>query len=226
MMGDTILLVDDNKMFIEIEKEFLQYSPVEILTAEDGVEALHEIRNKRPDLVFMDIFMPKMDGITCCQAIKSDFSLVNIPVVIVTAKGNDDEQNKATFAGCDHFITKPLDRDCFLNVARSFISSINRRGKRRQVNITAVCRMNNETFHCSIHDLGVGGAFVATSYFGIPKSVIHLSFSLPDGSIIECQGRIAWVNRVKSLKPIGFGIQFALLPNHATKAITQFIMEG
>lgn len=225
-MGETILLVDDNKMFIEIEKEFLQPSPVEILTAMDGLETLEVIRFKRPDLVFMDIHMPKMDGIACCRAIKSDSSLVNIPVVMVTAQGNEEEQNNAYSAGCDHFITKPLDRDYFLLVARSFIPSINRREKRINTSINAVCRINNESISCSIHDLGVGGAFVVSTYFGIPKSVIHVTFTLPDGAMIECQGRIAWANRVTSIKPVGFGVQFALLPNHAKEALTKFIMEG
>ncbi len=225
-MNKTILLVDDVQMFIEIEKEFLQTSPVEILTAKDGLEALHVIRNKRPDLVFMDVHMPKMDGVACCRAIKSDASFVNIPVVMVTAKGSEQEQSKAYSAGCDHFITKPLDRDYFLLVARSFIPSINRREKRLQQSIKAVCRINNESISCTIHDLGVRGVFVACNYFGIPKSVVQLAFTLPDGAMIECHGRIAWVNRDNSVMPKGFGVQFALLPKPAKEALTKYIEEG
>lgn len=225
-MRDTILLVDDNKMFIEIEKEFLQYSPVDILTAENGLEALRHIKIKRPELVFMDLNMPKMDGIICCREIKSDFTLMSIPVVMVTAQGNEEERSDAFSAGCDLLITKPLNRDSFLDVARSFISSINRREKRRQKSINAHCRLNNETISCQIHDLGVGGAFVATSYFGIPKSVIQITFPLPNGTIVDCQGRIAWVNRISSVKPTGFGVQFALLPTLAKEALTKFIVEG
>jgi CheY-like chemotaxis protein len=224
-MNEIILLVDDVQMFIEIEKEYLQHSPVEILTAKDGLEALQVIRDKRPDLVFMDIHMPNMDGIACCRAIKSDASLVNITVVMVTAKGNEDEQNNAFSAGCDQFITKPLDRDYFLSVARSFIPSINRRGKRLQILINATCGINNESFPCTIHDLGIGGAFVACEHFAIPKSIIQLTFTLPDGAMIECQGRIAWVSRDSSVKPIGFGVQFALLTSRANEALTKFIME-
>jgi CheY-like chemotaxis protein len=225
-MRETILLVDDNKMFLEIEKEFLQYSPVDILTAENGLEALQKIRNKRPNLVLTDLNMPIMDGITFCRTIKSDYSLINIPVVLVTAQGNEKERNDAFSAGCDMFLTKPLNRDCFLGAARLFVSSINRREKRRQKSINATCRLNNETISCQIHDLGVGGAFIATTNFGIPKSVIQLVFSLPDGTIVNCQGRIAWVNRISSIKPIGFGVQFALLPNLAKEALAKFIMEG
>jgi CheY-like chemotaxis protein len=222
-MNETILLVDDLQMFIEIEKEFLQYSSVEILTANDGLDALQVIRDKRPDLIFMDIQMPKMDGIACCRAIKSDASIVNIPIVMVTAKGNVEEQNNSYSAGCDEFITKPLDWDYFLTVARSFIPSINRRGKRLQIRIKAHCRVNNESIPCTIHDLGIGGAFIECERIAVPKSIVQLTFTLPDGAMIECQGRIAWINRMSSLKPIGFGIQFALLPKQAKESLTKLL---
>jgi CheY-like chemotaxis protein len=225
-MNGTILLVDDNSMFIEIEKEFLQSSPVEILTAKDGHEAMQVIKKKRPDLIFMDYQMPKMDGAECCRAIKSDSSLSTIPVVMVTSKGNEDDQNKSYSAGCDVFLTKPLDRVFFLSVARSFLPSINRREKRVQTSMKAVYRVNNESISCTIHNLGVGGAFLSTDYFGIPKSVIQLTFTLPGGAVIDCHGRIAWVNRFSSLLPVGFGVQFALLPKRAEEALADLINDG
>ena len=71
-MKKTILLVDDNDMFLEIEKEFLQYTNTEVITACDGIEALNIVKAMRPDLIFMDLEMPKMDGASCCRAIKDD----------------------------------------------------------------------------------------------------------------------------------------------------------
>src|SRR5690242_7384516 len=114
IMGKAILLVDDVQMFIEIEKEFLQNSQVEILTARDGLEALDIIKERRPDLVFMDLQMPKMNGDACCRAIKSDRVQFATPVVMVTAKGDEEAKDSCLAAGCDGFLTKPLDRDRFL----------------------------------------------------------------------------------------------------------------
>jgi len=224
-MDSTILLVDDNKLFLEIEKEYLQSSPVEVLTAKNGLEAIHVIRNKRPDLVFMDMQMPKMDGIACCRAIKSDPSFNTIPVVMVTSRGNENDQNNSCSAGCDDYITKPLDRGHFLSVARSFIPSINRREKRVQTLITAVFRVNNESMSCAIHNVSVGGAFLHSDYFGVPGCVIQLTFTLPGGTVIECHGRIVWANRVSSQMPMGFGVQFALLPKDAKEALSKYIQE-
>ena len=222
-MNGTILLVDDNRMFIEIEKDFLEYSRIDILAAQDGLEALNVIRTRRPDLVFMDLQMPKMDGAMCCRAIKSDPALVTIPVVMVTSKGNDEDQENCYSAGCDYFLTKPLDRDNFLDTARRFLPGIDRRERRVSIDVDAICSVNDETFACSLHDISVGGAFIASEYFGIPKSVIQISFTLPDGTLIECPGRIAWVNRIISKIPKGFGVKFALLPKHAKESLERFI---
>jgi CheY-like chemotaxis protein len=222
-MNGTILLVDDNRMFIEIEKEFLEYSHVDVLTAQDGLEALHVIKTNRPDLVFMDLQMPKMDGAACCRAIRSDPALVTIPVVMVTSKGKDEDRENCFSAGCDYFLTKPLDRDHFLEAARRYLPGVDRREKRLSINIDAICSINDKAFSCVLHDISMGGAFIATDYFGVPESVIRISFTLPDGTIIECPGRIAWVNRISSNLPKGFGVKFALMSKHAKESLERFI---
>lgn len=79
-MTRSILLVDDVQMFIEIQREYLQDSRVDILTARNGLEASRVMKSKRPDLIFMDFHMPMMDGAACCRAIKSDPGLREIPI--------------------------------------------------------------------------------------------------------------------------------------------------
>ena len=222
-MDSTILLVDDLQMFIEIEKEFLQYARVNILTAKDGLEALDLIKTKRPDIVFMDLEMPRMDGATCCRAIRSDTALANIPVVMVTSKEKEEDREHCYSMGCDHFLSKPLDRDAFLNVARKFIPDIDRRERRILVNIDTLLRVKDENVQCGLHDLSVGGAFITTDYFGIPNSVVQISFTLPEGTVIECHGRIAWINRIYAKFPRGIGIKFALMPKRMQEALKKFI---
>jgi CheY-like chemotaxis protein len=222
-MDHTILLVDDLRMFIEIEKEFLQYTLVDVLTAKDGLEALDVIKTKRPDVVFMDLEMPRMDGATCCRAIKADTALTNIPVVILTSKGKDENRERCYSAGCDYFLTKPLDRDVFLDVARKFIPDIDRRERRILVSMDTLLRVSDDNVPCRLHDLSVGGAFITTDYFGIPNSVVQISFTLPDGTAIECHARIAWINRIYAKFPRGIGIKFALMPQRMQEALKQFI---
>src|SRR5512133_2862778 len=91
MSRPKILLVDDNRLFLEMEKEFLQPCAVKIYTARTGREALEVVRLVLPDLVFMDLHMPEMDGASCCTAIKAEPDLRSVPVVmIVTAENEDD----------------------------------------------------------------------------------------------------------------------------------------
>lgn len=219
-MGKTILLVDDNQLFIEIEKEFLQYTVLNIVTAKDGLEALDLVKIKMPDLVFMDLEMPRMDGATCCRAIKSDVSFGNIPVVMVTSKGNEEN---CYSAGCDHFVTKPLDRDVFLDVARSFIPNIDRREKRAEVNFDCLLRLQDEAITCHLKNVSMGGAFVVIDHFCMPNSVVQIHFTLPDGTVIDCSGRIIWLNRSEETHPKGVGVKFALMTKEAKSAIKNFL---
>jgi CheY-like chemotaxis protein len=222
-MGTTILLVDDIQMFIDIEKEFLHYSQAEILTARNGQEALDVIKSMRPDLVFMDLQMPRMDGAACCRAVKSDPTLRGIPVVMVTTKGKEEDKEACFSAGCDCFLTKPLDRDQFLEVARKFVPNIDRREKRLAIGVNGTFRSDGAAMPCTLYDLSVGGAFVKSDYAGVPDRVIQISFTLPDGTVIESHGTIAWVNRTDTSMPRGFGVRFALLPRHAKKALASFV---
>ena len=223
-MDKTILLVDDVQMFIEIQREYLQGSQVKIITARNGLEALDVIKNNTvPDLVFMDLHMPKMDGAACCRAIKTDYALPGVPVVMVTAMGKSEDAEYSFTAGCDDFLTKPLDRDLFLEAARRFIPCVDRREKRLLFKAAGVFSTNEESLACTIHDISVGGAYVASDYAANPREVLKIYFTMPDGTRIDCHGRVAWINRIDTKLPKGFGVQFALLPNKAKEAITRFI---
>jgi CheY-like chemotaxis protein len=222
-MNKSILLVDDVRMNIEIEKDFLKYSMLEILTARDGLEALNIVKTKRPDIVFMDFEMPNMDGATSCRAIKGDASILNTPVVIVTAMGNEESRKTCYSAGCDYLLTKPLDRDVFLNVARMFMPSIERREKRVSVKIDCTFRGQDEIVSGHLSNLSCGGAFVVTDYAAIPGSVVQISFSLPDGTLIVCPGRIVWVNRMEIKIAKGFGIKFSLMAKEVKTHLNRFL---
>jgi len=138
-MNSTILLVDDNKSFIDIEKEFLKQCDIEVLTAYDGLEAFYVVKTKKPELVFMDLQMPKMDGARCCRAIKSDNNLACTPVVMVTAMGSEEEAAECYTAGCDYFMTKPFTKDHFLKVVRQFLPGFELREKLETISGQASC---------------------------------------------------------------------------------------
>ena len=111
MTTPLVLLVDDNEGNRDLMELHLKGLPVRCMTASDGQGALESIARSRPDLILLDVMMPKMSGFEVCRAIKSDESLREIPVVMVTALDSVVDQDRAKSEGADGYMVKPIDRD-------------------------------------------------------------------------------------------------------------------
>lgn len=98
-----ILVIDDNRSLVRLYERLLQKAGYEVLTAFDGLEGLWKALNKKPDLIILDIIMPKMDGYEVCRRLKGNPATADIPVLILTRKGS--------LAGPDSVKTKRLDHD-------------------------------------------------------------------------------------------------------------------
>ena len=224
-MGKSILLVDDDQMFIDIYKEFLQYSKVEVMTARNGIEALNAMKANKPDLIFMDLQMPQMDGAACCRIIKTDPILMDIPVIMISSSTKDEDRQICFTAGCDYFMSKPVSRDTFLACARRVLHDIDRREKRVPSCLDGTFIVDNNTIPCKTIDISVGGAYIACNYYMLPDDVIQVRFVILDGKKIECNARVAWVNRIYTKLPRGFGVKFSILDKNAKEALKNFIIK-
>jgi two-component system, OmpR family, alkaline phosphatase synthesis response regulator PhoP len=231
-MGQKVLLVDDVSMFLELERGFLQRSAVKVLTARDGKEALQICKSEQPALVFMDLHMPVMNGADCCREIKKEGRLIETPVVLITSEGKESDRQACFDAGCDGFLTKPLDRNEFLQTARKLLPEIDRRDQRVGCRIKIKYRAFGVTLSGFIADLSQNGAYVATETDLEKGTLLELIFALPDpfGSIIQTKGRVAWVNAKKSRHkpslPEGFGLEFVEVPDEAAKELACFLGSG
>ena len=117
----TVLIVDDEqhiRLLIEQALEELEDEGVELLTAPDGEVALEVVRNQAPQLVFLDVTMPKVNGFDACDAIKHELGLADTFVCMLTAKGQAYDRERGLDAGADLFLTKPFDPDELLAIAR------------------------------------------------------------------------------------------------------------
>jgi two-component system alkaline phosphatase synthesis response regulator PhoP len=117
----TVLIVDDEqhiRLLIEQTLEELEDDGVELLTASDGDEALDVVANHHPDLVFLDVMMPKRNGFEVCRAIKDDPATAGTTVILLTAKGQAYDREQGMDAGADQYLTKPFDPDDLLQRAR------------------------------------------------------------------------------------------------------------
>lgn len=116
-----ILLVDDNETNLDILRARLEAGGYEITTAADGEEALEVILTRQPDLVLLDVMMPKVDGFEVCRRVRADATLPFIPIVLVTAKADAKDVVAGLDAGADEYLTKPVDQGPLVARVRSML---------------------------------------------------------------------------------------------------------
>jgi len=108
MAKGKILVVDDEVYIVHILDFSLGMEGYEVLTALDGEQALEKARQEHPDLIVLDIMMPKLDGYETCKLLKADDGTRNIPVILLSAKGRNADQKVGFDVGADDYITKPF----------------------------------------------------------------------------------------------------------------------
>ena len=124
-MSQKILIVDDEdhlRMLIEQTLEELEDEGVELLTATNGEEALDLIIDEKPNLVFLDVMMPKMNGIEVCRKVKQELKINDVFIIILTAKGQELDKQKGKDVEADIYMTKPFDPDELLDKAREVLN--------------------------------------------------------------------------------------------------------
>jgi uncharacterized protein (TIGR02266 family) len=228
-----ILLVDDVNFFLEQEKGFLVRDEVRILLANNGEEALETVIKEQPDIVFMDLYMPVMDGDKCCYLIKSHENLRHIPVIMVTPGGGDEDFERCWQAGCDDIIPKPINRFLFEAMVKRYLDVPFRKAPRAPVRLHIKCKlcMNPEKFLSDYTvNLSTGGFFIVSTEIFPVDTQLNIEFILPDeNKNIECSARVAWINHPESLinknLPVGMGIQFLNLSLNDMDSIRNFIKD-
>ncbi|MHC1790451.1 response regulator transcription factor [Solidesulfovibrio sp.] len=124
-MPGKILIVDDEvhiRMLLEQTLEELEEDfGVEILSAQNGEEGLALIKSQKPDVVFLDIMMPKLNGYEVCQRVKDDADIIDIGIVLLTAKGQEVDRRQGLELGASRYMTKPFDPDEVLKVAKELL---------------------------------------------------------------------------------------------------------
>ena len=123
-MNRKVLIVDDEvhiRMLLEQTLEDLEDDGVELHFADNGLSALDLIRNEHPRIVFLDVMMPKMNGMEVCALVKDDQALQDIYMVLLTAKGQEVDRQKGSEVGADLYMTKPFDPDQLLKMVRDVL---------------------------------------------------------------------------------------------------------
>jgi serine phosphatase RsbU (regulator of sigma subunit) len=185
-----ILIVDDNPTNVEIFQTRLAANNCSIITALDGEAGLRMAREHLPDLILLDIMMPKMDGISVCRRIKSDTSLPFMPIIMVTAKSESKDIVAGLEAGGDEYLTKPVDHRALVSRVKSMLRIKELHDKVHEQSAQLKFQLETATkiqtlFWPKIPELEAGSRIWATS---LPAAYVGGDFYdvivLPDASLL------------------------------------------
>lgn len=220
-----ILLVNDSPFFLKLERQFLLRTPASLLEARSADEAMALARSYRPSLVFMNIDMPGVDGLTCCRQFCDDPDLRAIPIILIGDRLRPEQQEQAVAAGCAGFLVKPLDRRQFLEVGHRLLVSIDRREPRRHCDIPVFFEWRGTERHGLCVDISSGGMFLKIDPAASKGDLLPLRLRLPDQdrTVVALTGRVAWVNMqndlIKPGYPVGYGLEFINISEEAGIAL-------
>lgn len=113
-MQKKILVVDDEPDYVTLVKTRLEANQYEVLTAGDGQEGLEKAKREKPDLIILDLMLPKMGGYKVCALLKKDTRYAKIPIILLTARAQDEDQKLGLECGANAYLTKPFDAPTLL----------------------------------------------------------------------------------------------------------------
>ena len=117
----TVLVVDDNEQNLELLVAYLDTLGCKVETAIDGIDALEKVADRTPDLILLDVMMPRMSGFEVCRKLKSDPETRDVPIIMVTALTELGDIERGVESGTDDFISKPVNRMELLTRVRSLL---------------------------------------------------------------------------------------------------------
>jgi len=120
-----VLVADDNPQNADLLAEYLQASEFEVAIAADGEETLAQVKSFHPDVLLLDIMMPRLSGFEVCKRLKTDPASKNLPILMITALDQPSDVERAVDAGTDDFLTKPIHQTELINRVRALLASRN-----------------------------------------------------------------------------------------------------
>lgn len=119
--GIKVVVIDDSKTIRRTAETLLKKAGCEVITATDGFESLSRVMEHQPNIIFVDIMMPRLDGYQTCALIKNNPAFKKIPVVMLSSKDGLFERARSRIVGAEHYMTKPFTREELLNTIKTYV---------------------------------------------------------------------------------------------------------
>ncbi len=223
-MSKRILLVDDAKLVLEIEKSLLKRTGCQLMTAENGADAIRRTIEDHPDLVLLDLMLPDMTGDKICAQIKGNPDTADIPVMMVTTKSREDDVERCRRAGCDDYVTKPIHGEELLSKVAQLLRIPHRISKRLLVRIEATLTSSNgpDIFFGTALDVSVGGMLVESARKMAVGDRLSVRFRVDRSNEIEVHAVILRIERRLFYK-FGYGLRFDALSPGDSELLARFV---
>jgi two-component system, OmpR family, alkaline phosphatase synthesis response regulator PhoP len=121
-MAKKILVTEDSPTILEILKSVLSEEGYEVIAAADGQQALDLARTEKPDLIILDLMLPKIDGYKVCRMLKFDEKYKEIPIIMLTARTKDEDEQLGKEVGADAYIKKPFQPEMIVDKIKEFLN--------------------------------------------------------------------------------------------------------
>lgn len=227
MVEKQILLVDDVKIFLQLGKTILTRKNMEVDTAGCGTEALEKAVKKPPDIIFLDLYMPDMNGDEVCRRLRTDPRTAEIPIVILSSEADEEIMSNCYSAGCDDYITKPIRMDALQNVLERHLEMRARRHVRAKVNIPCELLKDKEKWDALMLSLSPYGAFVLVKPLPYPETIYTIAFDLPGADqSMKVNALPRWTRKKDEDSPEGSGFEFQNIGEDQFQRIGRFVLSN
>jgi len=225
MEKKKILIVDDTRLFLEMEKSFLEREELSIQTTNSGAEAVKIVKATKPDLVILDHHLPDMNGDMICRIIKADPTLRATKVIIVT--GDDSAATRELYKGlgCGAVLNKPFTKSDINSTVGKVLGVGTRQIHRVNTVIPCLVRIGPGGYDCRILNISASGMYIEIDFLPEPGRNFEVEFIVPPSiSPVQIKVVVMWTSEMVGRDiPRGIGVKFFQIPEDVTELIIDYI---
>ncbi|PLX92135.1 MAG: hypothetical protein C0621_10305 [Desulfuromonas sp.] len=220
----TILLVDDVALFLELEKSFLEGQGHTLFEAHSAEAALEVMAETPPDLLLLDLYMPGLDGDELCLQLRQEARWQGLKIIMVTAAGKEEDVRKCLAAGCDDYITKPVNKNELNEKVQRLLGGLKgRTSPRVRKPLRVRIKGGEKALEAQVRDISLNGIYVKSSRLLDLETVVEISLELPDGEQLNLLGK---VKRQEQKGDKGMGIYLVHPDSDGVESLEALILRG
>ncbi|MCW8859685.1 MAG: response regulator [Deltaproteobacteria bacterium] len=217
-----IMLVDDVDLFLELERSYLEGCDYDLVTASSGEETLQRLDKIAPDVLLLDYYMPGLNGDEVCRAIRQNPQWEKLPILMVTAAGKPEEVKSCLEAGCDDYVTKPVNKNELREKVQRLLGQVQRRmAERVAVKMPVQLKEGGKLHVFSAEDISTSGVYLKSATPLAENTTVEIKLETAEGEPLAIFGKI---KRTARQADDGCGVYFIYPDQQSKKLLDQLVL--